>query len=71
MQDKQMNYFSKNSYIQNTWMLDSISVYKTIVGVKSKELLPNMKLLLFITLNNTSYSFACPVENKLVVVKYS
>jgi len=52
-------------------MLDSISVYKTIVGVKSKELLPNMKLLLFITLNNTSYSFACPVENKLVVVKYS
>lgn len=45
-------------------MLDSISAYETIVGVESKELLPNMKLLLF-------NSFACPVENKLVVVKYS
>ena len=50
IQDKQMNYFSKNSYIQNTWMLDSISAYKTIVGVENKELLPNKKLLLFITL---------------------
>ena len=31
-------------------MLDSISAYKMIVGVESKELLPNIKLLLFITL---------------------
>ena len=31
-------------------MLDSISAYKTIVGVENKELLPNIKLLLFITL---------------------
>lgn len=48
-------------------MLDSIA-YEATAGVESKELLPNKKLLLFI---NTSYSFAFPAENKLVVVKYS
>ena len=52
-------------------MLDSLSAYETTGGVESKELLPNMKLLLFVKLNNTSYSFASPVENKLVVVKWS